>query len=206
MADLMETTPDVLERQKEKFQTRNPIAKALLSGFNKSLVDLIRVTGAERSLEVGCGEGEILRILIDEGANPYGVDINEEELAHARNELDGKSGFRGADYGNVYELTSEKAEQLVVCCEVLEHLGEPEKAVEILAELADPWLLLSVPREPIWRAMNMARGKYLSDWGNTPSHINHWSSGGFQKLVSAHIPIVEVRHPLPWTMILARKP
>jgi hypothetical protein len=30
-----------------------------------------------------------------------------------------------------------------------------------------------VPREPIWRIGNMARGRYLGDLGNTPGHIQH---------------------------------
>ena len=36
-------------------------------------------------------------------------------------------------------------------------------------------LLVSVPREPLWRGLNMARGAYMRDLGNTPGHVNHWS-------------------------------
>ena len=49
------------------------------------------------------------------------------------------------------------AAELVVCCEVLEHLPDPEAALATLAGLARPWLLVSVPREPLWRALNLAR-------------------------------------------------
>ena len=38
--------------------------------------------------------------------------------------------------------------ELVVCCEVLEHLEHPEAALATLASLARPWLIASVPREP----------------------------------------------------------
>ena len=36
-------------------------------------------------------------------------------------------------------------------------------------------LLVSVPREPLWRALNMLRGAYWRALGNTPGHLNHWS-------------------------------
>ena len=64
--------------------------------------------------------------------------------------------------------------------------------------------LVSVPREPIWRAVNMARGAYLKDLGNTPGHLNHWSKRGFVQLLSRYGNVVEARSPFPWTMLLVR--
>ena len=56
-------------------------------------------------------------------------------------------------------------------------------------------LLVSVPREPLWRGLNMARGAYIKDLGNTPGHLNHWSRKAFVEL------LVAARHgrgdPLP---------
>jgi hypothetical protein len=92
----------------------------------------------------------------------------------------------------------------VVCCEVLEHLDDSARGVDILAELARPYLLASVPREPLWRALNMARGKYLGAFGNTPGHLNHWSREGFLRLLRRRFDVIEMRTPLPWTMALCR--
>jgi len=61
-----------------------------------------------------------------------------------------------------------------------------------------------VPREPIWRILNMARGKYWRALGNTPGHLQHWSRSGILGLLAEHFEIVEVRTPLPWTMVLCR--
>ena len=52
---------------------------------------------------------------------------------------------------------------------------DPERALDVLAGLARPWLIASVPREPLWRALNLARLSYVGDLGNTPGHLNHWS-------------------------------
>ena len=46
-------------------------------------------------------------------------------------------------------------------------------------------LLVSVPREPLWRALNVARGAYLRELGNTPGHVNHWSKRGVRPRCSA---------------------
>jgi hypothetical protein len=65
-------------------------------------------------------------------------------------------------------------------------------------------LLVSVPREPLWRVLNVARGAYLRELGNTPGHVNHWSRHGFVRLLERHGEVVEARSPFPWTMVLVR--
>ena len=52
----------------------------------------------------------------------------------------------------------------------------------------------------------LARGRYIADLGNTPGHINHWSSRSFAGLVSRHFAVDGVRKPLPWTMVAAHRP
>ena len=41
--------------------------------------------------------------------------------------------------------------------EVLEHVPDPEHTVAEMARVASGHLLVSVPREPLWRGLNMAR-------------------------------------------------
>ena len=55
-----------------------------------------------------------------------------------------------------------------------------------MARVARRHLLVSVPREPLWRGLNVARGAYLSDLGNTPGHVNHWSKRSFVAMLSRH--------------------
>jgi hypothetical protein len=73
-----------------------------------------------------------------------------------------------------------------------------------MARVARGNLLVSVPREPLWRALNVARGAYVRELGNTPGHLNHWSRGGFESLVARFGEVIETRAPFPWTMVLAR--
>ena len=106
---------------------------------------------------------------------------------------------------SIYDLeTGRDDADLVVCCEVLEHLEQPEVALQALQRIEFRHLIVSVPKEPLWCALNLARGKYIADWGNTPGHIQHWSKTGFIRMVSKYFDVLEVRSPLPWTMLLCR--
>ena len=190
----------------DKYGSRNPIVRWMMSGFMGAFEELVVQSGADRALEIGCGEGELSIVMARRGLRVAGCDIAPEAVEEARRRI----GAAGVDVDvwvqrlEDFHHPDAHAAPLVVCCEVLEHLDDPNAGLEILSGLARPWLLCSVPREPIWRALNMARFKYLADLGNTPGHVNHWSRKGFEKFVSQRFEIVKTRTPLPWTMLLCR--
>jgi 2-polyprenyl-3-methyl-5-hydroxy-6-metoxy-1,4-benzoquinol methylase len=189
----------------DKYATRNPIERRLVDGFLEHVCELSDRTGATEAHEVGCGEGEISMLLARRGLRVRGSDVSAEVIEEARR----RSRAAGVDVSYreapISELRPDRdAAELIVCCEVLEHLDDAEAGLETLAGLARPWLLVSVPREPIWRALNLARGKYVRDLGNTPGHLGHWSRRGFVDLLRTRVDVVEVRSPLPWTMALCR--
>ena len=192
----------------DKYKTSNPIARYLMSGFLSAVTELIQLADTSEIHEVGCGEGELSIHLASLGKRVRGSDFSTLIIEQARQSAARASiteedlSFKVAD---IYSLKPEvDSAPCVVCCEVLEHLEKPEEALGILVGLARPFLLLSVPREPIWRILNMARGKYLSHLGNTPGHLNAWSKRGFLRLINRHLEVVAVRSPLPWTMVLCR--
>ena len=189
-----------------KYTVRNPIARRLVAGFLEALADLAHRSGARQMHEVGCGEGFLTTLLAQSGFAVRGSDLSPSAVAIARQraaELGLPVTFRVAD---VYDLTPERdGAELVVCCEVLEHLTDPARALGILARLAHPHLIVSVPREPLWRLLNMARCRYWWDLGNTPGHLQHWSARSFLALLEDHVEVHEVRTPLPWTMALCRR-
>ncbi len=188
-----------------KYHTKNPIARWLVNGFLESFRDLSRASGAREVLEVGCGEGHLSAVLASDGRSVRGIDISPSVIEQARSHPENRAHGARFEVGSVYDLSAEAdAAELVVCCEVLEHLEDPEKALAILARLARPHLLVSVPREPIWRMLNLARGRYLGACGNTPGHIQHWSQRDFLAMLAAYVDVVTVRAPLPWTMVLCR--
>ena len=188
----------------DKYRTRNPIARWLMQGFLSGFDRLSNSIPPGPVLEVGCGEGELSMRLAARGHGVRGCDVSADVIEEAQ--CRAKSAGLTIEYWqcDIQDLTEQDAAPLVVCCEVLEHLRDPQAGLERLAALARPWLIVSVPREPLWRAMNMARGKYLGQLGNTPGHLNHWGRGAFLSQLGERFDIVETASPVPWTMALCK--
>ena len=189
----------------DKYASANPIERRLVGGVLSAFDSLTERSGARAAHEVGCGEGELARRLARGGVEVRGTDAFPAVIETARERADGEGLRIQFEARAVQELDPEHDRaELVVCCEVLEHLPDPDAALARLAELARPWLLVSVPREPLWRALNLARLAYVGDLGNTPGHVNHWSRRSFLRWLGERVEVVDARSPLPWTMALCR--
>lgn len=185
----------------DKYASSNPVERRLMAGFFAALDASLPRTSPPRILEVGVGEGEVTARLAERwpDATFCGLDLPDPELAA---HWDGK-GFAPL-FGDITTLPFPDATfDLVLAIEVLEHVPFPELALAELARVARRDLVVSVPREPIWCAANLARGKYLRDLGNTPGHINHWGKKAFAELVGRRFTVRAVRSPFPWTMVAA---
>jgi ubiquinone/menaquinone biosynthesis C-methylase UbiE len=189
----------------DKYGSTNPVVRRLMARFGRDLAELFTRAAPSSVLDVGCGEGVLTaRWAAQVSGRVVGIDLEDPAL---------QAAWAGRSAPNL-EFRVMKAERLPFgdgefalagAIEVLEHVPDPEHTVAEMARVArGGWLLVSVPREPLWRALNMARGAYLRDLGNTPGHLNHWSRRAFVALLSRHGDVVETRSPFPWTMLLVR--
>jgi 2-polyprenyl-3-methyl-5-hydroxy-6-metoxy-1,4-benzoquinol methylase len=173
----------------------------LIRKFEEDLLDLIGATGAKKVHEVGCGGGDLARIIVDRVDYYLGSDISTKMIDASIDRFKG-AGNSSFACCSIYDLDKTTSAELIICCEVLEHIDDPMKGLQILKSITEKYLILSVPREPIWRMCNMLRGAYLSNLGNTPGHIQHWSKKSFLRMVGEVFDIIEIRTPFPWTMVL----
>ncbi len=185
----------------DKYASKNPIERRLMDGFFAALDASLPSAAPVSILEVGVGEAEVadrVRARYPE-ARFVGIDLPDPELAeHWR-----ARGLAGT-FADITQLPFPDASfDLVLAIEVLEHVPDPAGAVRELRRLATGSLVLSVPREPIWRIANLARGKYIGTLGNTPGHVNHWSKKRFADLVGSQLTVRSVATPFPWTMVAA---
>jgi 2-polyprenyl-3-methyl-5-hydroxy-6-metoxy-1,4-benzoquinol methylase len=189
----------------DKYGSSNPLVKRLMAGFHATLDELWGQAAPRSILDVGCGEG----VLTAEWAERLGdgrivgIDLDDPKL---RVEWERRSRpnleFRAEEATSLSFADDEF--DMACAIEVLEHVPEPEATVAEMARVASRHLLVSVPREPLWRGLNMARGAYLRDLGNTPGHVNHWSKRAFVEMLSRYGTVEEARSPFPWTMVLVR--
>lgn len=190
----------------DKYGSRNPIVKWMMSGFHSALSDLVAKAGPQTIHEIGCGEGYWVCKWSKAQYAARGSDFSSQVIDLARRNAAGQGVSTSLfQTGSIYDLLpSQDSADLLVCCEVLEHLENPRAGLEALQRVACGHVILSVPREPIWRILNMSRGRYLRAFGNTPGHLQHWSKKGFCDLVGAYFEILEIKSPFPWTMLLCR--
>ncbi len=189
----------------DKYGSSNPVVKRLMANFEGSLEELFRKAGPRSLLDIGCGEGVLTHQWAQELSDRrvVGIDLDDPQLHAAWEQRQAPNlEYRVMKAENLPFADSE----FDVCSaiEVLEHVPDPEHTIAEMARVADRWLLVSVPREPLWRGLNMARGAYLRDLGNTPGHLNHWSKRGFAQLLSRYGKVEDARSPFPWTMLLVR--
>jgi len=189
----------------DKYGSTNPVVRRLMQGFEAALAELFAQAAPGSVLDVGCGEG----VLTYRWAQALGerrivgIDLEDPKL---------RSEWASRQRPNL-EYRATAAEDLpfaanefdlAAAIEVLEHVPDPRRTLAEMARVSARHLLVSVPREPLWRGLNMARGAYLRELGNTPGHLNHWSARAFTRLLGDFGEVIETRSPFPWTMLLVR--
>lgn len=189
----------------DKYGSSNPVVRRLMSRFEGTLDELFASAVPRSVLDVGCGEGVLTAQWADRlgDGRIVGIDLDDEKLRAewATRERDNLE-YRVMAAENLPFADGEF--EMAAAIEVLEHVPDPEHTVAEMARVASRHLLVSVPREPLWRGLNMARGAYWRDLGNTPGHLNHWSKRSFVRLLGRHGEVVQARSPFPWTMLLVR--
>lgn len=191
----------LIGNQLDKATLRNPIARWMIANFDEKILKFTNAYNAKSIHDVGCGEGRLARRIYEScqvpiRASDFSFTLIEENVR--RNDAGISYVHRSINHLNAEEDYAD----LVICCEVLEHVEQPSDALKSLRTLGANQYLLSVLHEPVWRILNCIRGKYIRDFGNTPGHINHWSMKEFKKfLYNAEFSITKILNPFPWIMV-----
>jgi 2-polyprenyl-3-methyl-5-hydroxy-6-metoxy-1,4-benzoquinol methylase len=201
-----ETPGVVIGNHTQKYTARNPAIRLLTERWVANLERMFDLVGADpagapaRALEVGCGEGVIADRMRRRWGEVVALDLPDAGL---------RADWRRYPeprflHASAHELPfGDHRFDVVVAAEVLEHLPDPELGLREMARVGRRHLVLSVPREPVFRSCNLVAGRYVRDLGNTPGHLNHWSSRGFVGFVSQVAEVRAVTSPFPWTTVWA---
>lgn len=119
-------------------------------------------------LDIGCGGGHLLEILQKvpghSGENLCGVDYSARAVEQAKLRVP-EANFELGDATRLPFLTG--AFDIVICCEVLEHLDNPRQALREAHRVLSPkgMLIITIP--------NGAKDSY-------EGHVNFWDKGQFR--------------------------
>jgi ubiquinone/menaquinone biosynthesis C-methylase UbiE len=188
----------------DRYHARNPLARRLMHGYLDEVARLVGPLEVTSVLDVGCGEGHFLGHIrsLAPRARCIGVDRSERVIESARSAYPDMEFEVQSAYGLGF---ADSSFDLVVAADLLQHSNDPQRILRELARVSRRYVLLTVPREPLWRMLNVARLAYLDEWGNPPGHVQHYRRGDFLNMVRGHFRIAKVLTPLPWIVVLARK-
>lgn len=117
--------------------------------------------GGQRVLDLGCGEGGFSRLLARAGALVVGVDIAEEQIAHARQheERDPLAiAYCTADAAHLAEQWPSGSFPLVTACMALHDMADPASA------LRAAWLLLPLGGRCVFSIPHLLNSVPVRQW------------------------------------------
>ena len=138
---------------------------------------IIETKNSGRILDLGCGEGHILKMLPN-SYEKYGVDISKTALKLAN---DKNIHIKLCNLNKDFPFDMKF--DFIICSEVLEHLKNPSNVLENVKKhlTKDGLFLVTTPNITHWRhRVSMLFGKFPN---YDKTHINFWDLNSFIKLL-----------------------
>lgn len=98
-------------------------ARATRIIYRRDISPLLPPPSAGPVVDIGCGSGELVRCLLDDGYDAAGIDVSPEQVAIAHD-----AGIAQVSHGDYQSLLRDNRGQLaaVTATDLLEHLTKPE--------------------------------------------------------------------------------
>lgn len=188
-------------RNLARYATNSRLYQWHTHAFHERVVEWVQRAAPASILDAGCGEGFGTGFIAERmpTARIEGIDVSAGAIAYAEQHFGERVSYR---VGSVYELPYEDDSfDLVLCSEVLEHLDRPEDAVREITRVARRHVLLTVPLEPYFDALNRV-GRAVGVGGD-PGHVNFWTRRGWTEFVGRQFGRVETDTKLIYNLALA---
>lgn len=189
-----------ISTNQSKYESKNPFKRMALDFFYRALLEM--PFKANVILDAGCGEGFGANRLLEKypDAEITGVDLSFNALVAARQ----ISPQMDTTQTSVTSLPFAAGRfDLVLSLEVLEHLPDPAAAIREYKQVANRYLLLSVPNEPVFRTLRMLEGNDILKWGDHPEHIQHWNFITFTRFLKKQgLRVLSWKVPFPFTWVI----
>ncbi|MDB5105075.1 MAG: SAM-dependent methyltransferase [Fibrobacteres bacterium] len=165
----------------------------------RTVLDLVRKTGAKRILDVGCGDGFLSADFRKLGMYTIGVDASPGAVEAAKGRCD---EAYVADLGNAKLPVPDACVDLIWAGEIIEHIFDTETFVEDLLRVLQPGgrLIMSTPnlaswinrvslaigQQPFFTELGVRKsnwGSFLRKVGEPAGHIRNFTPGGLRHLL-----------------------
>ena len=164
----------------------------------EAILDLLRSCPLEnpRILDLGCATGWMTSRLAEFGI-AEGVDLSETAIAMAR------SQFPGIRFtaGDLYEISlTAEAFDIVVCQEVIAHVGDPPGLIQRIDSVMKPggYLVITAANKLVMDRMRFSDGIVGVGPEDPEEHIKKWPSmGDLKRLLRPNFKILRATSVIP---------
>lgn len=157
------------------------------------ILDLLDQNRNSLILDLGCGNGALVKQLLQKGFNAYGTDASEKGIKIASENAEAYFALQDLSQDDLPEKFSNLKFNTIISTEVIEHLYDPRKFIQfckqILVKNGGGELILSTPYHGYLKNLLLAiMGKWekhadpLWDGG----HIKLWSKNSLTTLLNEH--------------------
>jgi ubiquinone/menaquinone biosynthesis C-methylase UbiE len=176
----------------EFYKSANPLVAYLHNRRIGIVRELIQAYKVRSILEVGSGDGYILKAIEDLNVSLTGIEISETRIERARALVPSAEIIQGDAREMPFES---KSFDLVVCSEVLEHVPDPELAIEEIRRVLRPggFAIITVPNEVNWQ---IGRAMLLRFPIRIPDHVNRFTVSSMSQLFGLSPETVHFLPPL----------
>jgi 2-polyprenyl-3-methyl-5-hydroxy-6-metoxy-1,4-benzoquinol methylase len=134
-------------------------------------------------LDLGCGNGALVNLLLDEGFEAYGTDASEQGITIAKKRHANRFALQNLDHEGLPDSLTSLSFNTIISTEVIEHLYDPRAFIDfckkILIKNPDGGqIILSTPYHGYLKNLSLAIA------GKWDSHANPLWDGGHIKLWS----------------------
>ncbi|KQC02438.1 bifunctional 2-polyprenyl-6-hydroxyphenol methylase/3-demethylubiquinol 3-O-methyltransferase UbiG [Pedobacter sp. Hv1] len=133
-------------------------------------------------LDLGCGNGALVKLFVENGFNAYGTDASESGIKMASQFSADRFAVKDLSIGELPDKFAQLTFDTVTATEVIEHLYDPRKFIQfckkILLKNGGGELILTTPYH------GYIKNVMLSLFGKWDSHANPLWDGGHIKLWS----------------------
>ena len=175
-----------------EYNFNNELAECSHSYLTLPLFKLLNKNTNKKILDVGCGNGYLVRLLIEKGYDAYGIDASVSGINIAKKFYSDRFFLHNIENQDLpYSLNKMKFDT-VISTEVIEHIFSPVKFVEWIKSLlrsSQGQVIISTPYHGYLKNVIIAG---LNKWDDHHTvlweggHIKFWSRKTLTKLLTEH--------------------
>jgi 2-polyprenyl-3-methyl-5-hydroxy-6-metoxy-1,4-benzoquinol methylase len=167
----------------------NDITKHNLHAYQQYnlVVDLVvdLITDPEQKiLDVGSGDGALSHLLAKKGCKVYGIDSSKTAIALAKSKTSKMNYSRSPRFfvDSVYGYSPKMKFDIIIMCDVIEHLSEPDSAIDHLKKIvkSDGKIIITTPK-------SVGGGKKIDEY-----HFKEYNQKELEQFLSQHFKNVVV--------------